>query len=68
MQIQRYDFVQPDNWQGYPYPESAYMELCDDGEYVMFDDYAIVLAQRDAYKQIQDNEVIHKKFREAASE
>lgn len=39
MTIKRYDFVQQDNWQGHPYPDSAYMEPSDDGEYVMFDDY-----------------------------
>lgn len=53
--IKRYDFVQPDNWQGHPYPDSAYMEPCDDGEYVMFDDYALVVAERDALKAKLDS-------------
>lgn len=36
--LDRYDFYQPDNWDGYH--RSAYMDQCEDGEYVKFDDVA----------------------------
>lgn len=48
-EITRYDFVQPDNWQGYH--ESAYMEACDDGEYVSYDDYAWLKAELEDLKE-----------------